>query len=136
MSENTCHVTVTCADCDWTRTATDLRTAANRLHDHHDSAHRHLDTPIIQLVGVDFRSSFLAAVAAFPPGHRFTTADLHGKVPDPPDHHWWGTVQKEAARLGLCVRVGPQTSDLATTRDSLVWRWERTATAVDVRGAA
>lgn len=93
----------------------------------HDREHRGIAT-IHQLADVEFLQAFLRAIAAMPIGTRFTTADLHGVVPDPPDHHWWGKAQGEARRRGLCKKVGSQPSDLDTTKDSLVRQWERCAT--------
>lgn len=91
----------------------------------------HSDT-VQQLAGVSFQEQYVAAVRALPYGVEFTTADLHGVVPDPPSPAHWGAAQNVAASLGLCRPVDVQRSDLPTTKGSRLLRWVRE----DVRGRA
>lgn len=117
-------MTATCV-CGATFTASTLRAASDLLWEHDLRVHRGQQAEVVQLDGVRFRELFLEAIRAIPFGQEFTTADLHDRVPAPPDHHWWGKAQAEARRLRLCRRIGSQTSDLETTKDSLVRRWVR-----------
>lgn len=113
-------------ECGETFHAGTVREASDQLWAHHDEKHLGRQPEIVQLDSVTFYEAFFAAIRAMPVGHEFTTADLHALVPSPLDHHWWGKAQSQAKRLGLCERIGTQTSDLDTTKDSLVRRWRRT----------
>lgn len=116
----------TCPTCQRPFTGATQQQVSDQMWTHDEVEHRGM-TAIHQLADVGFYDVFCQAVAAMPIGHRFTTADLHGVVPDPPDHHWWGKAQGEARRRGLCRKVGSQPSALETTKDSLVRQWERCA---------
>lgn len=72
-----------------------------------------------------WRLRFTDYVRSLPVGAQFTTAELHGKIPDPPHPNHWGGAQRHAAELGLIRAVTAQKSDLGTTKGSLVRRWER-----------
>jgi hypothetical protein len=110
--------------CNWSHASNDSRILNSHLDSHNAKA-----AEVHQLDGPAFLIAFLNYVKGLPVGTEFTTADIHGHVPAPPDHHWWGKAQREAARLGLCAQVATQTSNLATTKDSLVKRWRRVAEA-------
>ena len=78
----------------------------------------------------DWLPQFLIYVQTIPADVEFTTADLHGKIPDPPNSNCWGRATAEAAKLRLIEAVATQESTLATTKSSLVRRWRRVAEAV------
>lgn len=64
-------------------------------------------------------------VRALPVGREYTTADAHGKIPDPNHTNWWGLAQTRVAKLGLVRAVTTQESELGSTKKSLVHRWVR-----------
>lgn len=118
------------ADCDWSQQRFDEAAALRALHAHQERQHGQAPlpepvTPVGQLGYPAFQAAYIKAVRDLPIGHEFTTADLHGVVPDPLDHHYWGRAQTHAAHLGLIKEVSRQPSELATTKSSLVRRWVR-----------
>lgn len=111
--------------CGWSRPASDRRAALAALDSHVDGVHLGRVDVVRQLPSVTFHEAYCAAVAALPAGTEFTTADLHGVVPDPVDHHMWGPAQTAAAHLGLCRAADVQRSTLPSTKGSRLLRWVR-----------
>lgn len=112
--------------CQWEITRPTREAAEKALHSHQQL--RHAMPPlegVKQLDNVSFQEAYIAGIRSLPIGTEFTTADMHGKVPDPPHPNCWGSAQTAAAHLGLCREVGSQRSTLPTTKRSKLTRWVR-----------
>jgi hypothetical protein len=113
-------------DCGWDQVRPTQQAADRALATHLQRCHD--INPLVgvkQLDNVAFQEAYCLAVKALPIGTEFTTADMHGKVPDPPHPNHWGPAQTHAAHLGLCVELGSQRSTLSTSKRSKLTRWVR-----------
>lgn len=119
--------TATCATCRDRFTRPTMQAAGDALWSHHRLAHilGVTTTTVVQLDGVTWQELFLDAVRAIPVGTEFTTADLHGRIPDPPHSNHWGSAQGVASHLGLIRPLYAQRSTLETTKGSRLLRWVR-----------
>lgn len=61
-------------------------------------------------------------------GQPFDSADVRALgVPEPADHHWWGTVYSGLHRRGLICLVGFTVSPRISLRGTAVRRWRGSA---------